>query len=79
MSPPFFFLFSNESDVHLLVIYLNGEGQQCETSRRPDNHKVTMLAKKIDAIYLSSFTFLVLFSFSARYDEFTFSVYTPSM
>ena len=73
MSPPFFFLFSNESDVHLLVIYLNGEGQQCETSRRPDNHKV------IDAIYLSSFTFLVIFSFSARYDEFTFSVYTPSM
>ena len=73
-----FFFFSYGNDAHLLVIYLNGEEQQCGTSRMPDDHKVTMLANNLDAIYLSSFTFSVIFCFSARYDEFAFSVYTLS-
>lgn len=74
----FYFFFSYGNDAHLLVIYLNGEEQQCGTSRMPDDHKVTMLANNLDAIYLSSFTFSVIFCFSARYDEFAFSVYTLS-
>ena len=74
----YLYIFFYENDAHLLVIYLDGEEQQCGTSRMPDDHKVTMLVNNLDAIYLSSFTFSVIFCFSARYDEFAFSVYTPS-
>ena len=63
-----FYIFFYENDAHLLLIYLNGEEQQCGTSRMPDDHKVMMLANNLDAIYLSSFTFSVIFCFSARYD-----------